>query len=56
MALSPTAEPVLERIHDEAIAIRRAALQGMSRAEMEAAYSLLERMRANLGALAEAER
>lgn len=55
VALSPAAEPVLERIHDEAIAIRRAALQGMSRAEMEAAYSLLERMRANLGALAEAE-
>lgn len=56
VALSPTAEPVLERIHDEAIAIRRAALQGMSRTEMEAAYSLLERMRANLGLAAEAER
>jgi DNA-binding MarR family transcriptional regulator len=56
VALTAAAEPVLDRIHDEAIAIRRAALSGMTRAEMEQAYALLERMHANLVPLAEPDR
>lgn len=50
VALTPAAEPVLDRIHAEAISIRRAALAGMSRQEMNTIYALLERMHANLQA------
>ena len=50
VALTAAAEPVLDRIHAEGLAIRRAALAGMSRPEMDAVYALLERMHANLHA------
>lgn len=50
VALTPEAEPVLDRIHAEAISIRRSALAGMSREEVDTVYALLERMHANLQA------
>ncbi|QGZ35158.1 MarR family winged helix-turn-helix transcriptional regulator [Stappia indica] len=50
VALTAAAEPVLDRIHAEAVTIRRAALAGMNRQEMDAVYALLERMHTNLHA------
>jgi DNA-binding MarR family transcriptional regulator len=56
VVLTDAAQGVLERIHEVAIGIRAAALDGMSDEEAKLAYALLARIHDNLSSVSEPER
>ncbi|MAA99520.1 MAG: transcriptional regulator [Stappia sp.] len=56
VVLTDAAQGVLERIHEVAIGIRAAALDGMSDEEGKLAYALLARIHDNLSSVSEPER